>query len=198
MSSGPNPDPVEYVVLVDEQGNAVGQAEKWSVHHLETPLHLAFSCYVFDGEGRLLATRRALGKKVWPGVWTNSVCGHPQPGESMEAAIARRLEYELGMTAGRPEVLLPDYRYRAPAFEGVVENELCPVYVARATSEPRPNPDEVEEFDWVPWGDFVVHAREDAGSIYSWWCKDQVGRLMSDPRAAEIIRNHIGAGRSSG
>jgi isopentenyl-diphosphate delta-isomerase type 1 len=195
LSPGPDPGPVEYVVLVDESGRPVGQAEKWAAHNLETPLHLAFSCYVFDDSGRLLVTRRALTKKVWPGVWSNSVCGHPQPGESIQDAIARRLQYELGMTAERLEVLLPDYRYLAPAFEGVVENEFCPVYLARATSEPKPNPEEVEDFEWVPWNDFVVLAREDAGNTYSWWCKDQLGSLITDPHATEIIRNHIGTGR---
>lgn len=196
MSPGPDPGPVEYVVLVDESGRPVGKAEKWSSHHLETPLHLAFSCYVFDDSGRLLVTRRALSKKVWPGVWSNSVCGHPSPGESIPEAISRRLQYELGMTADRLEILLPDYRYQAPEFEGVVENEFCPVYLARATSEPKPNPEEVEDFEWVPWNDFVVLAREDAGNTYSWWCKDQLGSLITDLQATEIIRNHIGTGRS--
>ncbi len=58
LSPGPDPGPVEYVVLVDESGQPVGQAEKWASHHLDTPLHLAFSCYVFDDSGRLLVTRR--------------------------------------------------------------------------------------------------------------------------------------------
>ncbi len=130
-------------------------------------------------------------------MWSNTVCGHPQPGESIQDAIARRLQYELGMTADRLEVLLPDYRYLAPEFEGVVENEFCPVYLARARSEPKPNPDEVEDFEWVPWNDFVVLARGDSGNTYSWWCKDQLGRLITDPQATEIIRDRIGTGRGS-
>ena len=89
----------ELIVLVDESGTPIGSAEKLSSHHADTPLHLAFSCYVFDDEGRFLATRRSSQKKVWPGVWSNSVCGHPLPGEAVVAAIRRRLRYELGMTA---------------------------------------------------------------------------------------------------
>lgn len=99
-SEGPGKQPaIELIVLVDEKGNPIGEAEKWSSHHLQTPLHLAFSCYVFDGRGRLLVTRRAFGKKVWPGVWSNTVCGHPMPGERIEDAVAGRLHYELGMQA---------------------------------------------------------------------------------------------------
>lgn len=167
------------IVLVDEQGNPIGQAEKLSAHHAETPLHLAFSCYVFDGEGRLLVTRRAKSKKVWPGVWTNTVCGHPQPGESMEAAIQRRLDYELGMSAEAIEVVLPAYRYRAPPFNGVVENEFCPVHFARAASDPAPNPAEVEEYRWMAWAKFAAEAEGDAAGAYSWWCKDQLTHLKS-------------------
>jgi isopentenyl-diphosphate delta-isomerase type 1 len=174
------------IVLVDERGNPIGEAEKSSSHHDQTPLHLAFSCYVFDGAGRLLVTRRAGSKKVWPGVWTNSVCGHPQPGESMEAAIRRRLDYELGMSAGDIEVLLPAYRYRAPAFNGVVENEFCPVHFARAVSEPVPNPEEVEGIRWVRWPEFVAATENDAEGAYSWWCRDQVKQLKSHPLIAEL------------
>lgn len=183
MSPSPNQGTDELIVLVDEQGNPTGRSEKMSSHHLDTPLHLAFSCYVFDDRGRLLVTRRARGKKVWPGVWTNSVCGHPRPGESLEAAIARRLDYELGMTAGRPEVLLPAYRYRAPAFNGVVENEFCPVFAARAITDPQANPEEVEDLKWVSWADFVERARADHEGRYSWWCKDQLRQLTDgEPR----------------
>jgi isopentenyl-diphosphate delta-isomerase len=171
----------ELIVLVDEQGNATGSAEKWSSHHAETPLHLAFSCYVFDAGGAFLTTRRALPKKVWPGVWTNSVCGHPAPDESMIDAIQRRLDYELGMTATDIRVALPEHLYRAPAFAGIVEYEFCPVYVARAASDPRPNPLEVGACAWTDWEAFVAGAEADADDTYSWWCKNQLKELKDHP-----------------
>jgi isopentenyl-diphosphate delta-isomerase len=167
----------ERIVLVDERGIPIGSADKASSHHAQTPLHLAFSCYVFDRRGRFLATRRAAGKHVWPGVWTNSVCGHPAPGESMVAAIRRRLAQELGMAARGFEVALPTYRYISPPFNGVVENEFCPVFLARAASEPRPDPSEVDEIAWLAWDDFVSAARADTGDRFSWWCKDQLALL---------------------
>lgn len=172
---------MELIVLVDETGQPVGTADKLASHHAATPLHLAFSCYVFDDRGQLLVTQRAAGKKVWPTVWTNSVCGHPAPGETMDAAIARRLEYELGMTASDLSCALPDYRYTTPAYNGIIENEFCPVYVARATSLPRPNPLEVDDFRWMSWGDFLAGTTADTADTYSWWCKDQLRHLKAYP-----------------
>jgi isopentenyl-diphosphate delta-isomerase len=171
----------ELIVLVDERGRGIGSAEKGSSHHADTPLHLAFSCYVFDGWGRLLVTRRSEEKQVWPGVWSNTACGHPAPGEEIAAAVERRLHFELGMTAVDLRVVLPDYLYRAPPFRGIVEHEFCPVVFARAGSPPRPNPAEVQSCSWVRWHDFVRAAAEDTGDGYSWWCKDQLNALRGHP-----------------
>ena len=86
----------------------------------------------------MLVTRRAITKLTWPGVWTNSFCGHPAPGESMEDALARRAERELGLRITDIEVVLPDFRYRATDASGIVEYEICPVFRARAVDAPRP------------------------------------------------------------
>ncbi len=171
----------ELIVLVDEHGQPTGTAEKWSSHHADTPLHLAFSCYVFDESGAFLTTRRALTKKVWPGVWTNSACGHPAPDESFHDAIRRRVDYELGMTVRDIEVVLPDHLYRAPPFAGIVEYEFCPVFVARQASVPQPNPIEVGACAYIDWDEFVRRAQEDADDVYSWWCKNQLRELLEHP-----------------
>ncbi|MBA3724264.1 MAG: isopentenyl-diphosphate Delta-isomerase, partial [Candidatus Levybacteria bacterium] len=144
-------------------------------HHAHTPLHLAFSCYVFNAKGKFLLTQRALSKKVWPGVWTNSCCGHPGPGEQTDDAVKRRLQYELGLVPLTVQLVLPDFRYRTE-FNGIVENEICPVYTARVSSEPKPNPQEVEAYRWIPWEAFVANVTEHP-ERYSYWCVKQVAQL---------------------
>ncbi len=139
----------EHVVLLDSDRRPIGTALKSEVHTTETPLHLAFSCHIVDAEGRVLLTRRSLGKQAWPGVWTNSVCGHPAPGESMEDAVRRRSRYELGLDLEDLSLALPDFQYRAVDASGIVENEFCPVYTARTSSTPAPRPDEVAEYQWA-------------------------------------------------
>ncbi|MDJ1113516.1 isopentenyl-diphosphate Delta-isomerase [Microbacterium dauci] len=159
---------VEQVVLVDEDGREIGTAPKASVHGAATALHLAFSCHVFNEAGDVLVTRRALGKSTWPGVWTNSFCGHPAPAESVPDAVHRRAEHELGMTIDRLELVLPLFRYRAVDASGIVEHEICPVYTARAVSEPTPNPDEAIEYRWVDPGELGASLRATPWAFSPW------------------------------
>ena len=169
----------EQVVLVDETGAAIGTAPKLTVHGPDTPLHLAFSCYLVNPAGEVLITRRAAAKRTWPGVWTNSCCGHPRPGEAIEAAIRRRLLDELGVGVGRLDPILPQFRYRAVMADGTVENEICPVFAGRGLHLAiRPNPEEVAETRWVPWAAVVAMAA-DASQAVSPWCRSQVA-LMRD------------------
>jgi isopentenyl-diphosphate delta-isomerase len=137
------------VVLLDEEGQPIGTELKRRVHSADTPLHLAFSCHVVDSEGRVLVSRRALTKSTWPGVWTNSFCGHPRPGEAIVEAVHRRAEHELGLEIADVELVIPDFRYRAVDDSGIVEFEVCPVFTARAVSEPRLRADEVAAIEWV-------------------------------------------------
>src|ERR687897_2420315 len=101
------PTQLEEVVLLDADDRPIGRAPKSSVHGADTARHLAFSCHVFNDRGEVLVTRRALVKAAWPGVWTNSFCGHPAPGEDMVDAIRRRGRWELGIELTNVEQRLP-------------------------------------------------------------------------------------------
>ncbi|MBQ6641908.1 MAG: isopentenyl-diphosphate Delta-isomerase [Saccharopolyspora sp.] len=167
---------MERVVLLDEDGRAVGTTDKATVHHEETPLHLAFSCYLFNPRGELLLTRRALSKPTWPGVWTNTCCGHPGPAETPRDAVLRRLSDELGIEVGDVELVLPGFRYRAVMGNGVVENEMCPVFRAITEVTAHPNPAEVEEVRWVSWAQLTADVAGGTAEI-SPWAKLQIDEL---------------------
>jgi isopentenyl-diphosphate delta-isomerase len=169
----------ESVVLMSEAGEPIGVTPKSEVHTPTTALHLAFSLYLFDPEGRLLLTRRALGKRTWPGVWTNTCCGHPAPGEPMEDAVRRRVGQELGLELGDLTCVLPDFAYTAVDASGIMENEICPVYRATTVhpgTDPVPNPAEVMDWKWGAWDD-VVNAVGATPFVFSPWSVLQVERL---------------------
>src|SRR3972149_10435175 len=113
---------MELVVLVDDANNPIGTADKDTVHTTDTPLHQAFSLFFFNSRKQLLLTRRAPTKKAFPGVWTNTVCGHLAPDETPVAAATRRLKEELGIDGSKIKEVAP-YRYRFADVHGVVENE---------------------------------------------------------------------------
>lgn len=170
----------DLVILLDDDGNQVGTAPRATVHSQHTPRHLAFSCHVLDVGGRVLLTRRALTKVAWPGVWTNTCCGHPQIGETIIDAAVRRTHQELGLDLDprRMRVVLPGFSYRATDAGGIVEDELCPVVVARLSLpeelvELNPDPDEVEEVTWVGWQDMYGLARS-MPALLSPWAVEQM------------------------
>jgi isopentenyl-diphosphate delta-isomerase len=169
----------ELIILVDGQGNPIGTAPKLESHNENTPLHLAFSCYVFDNKGEFLVTQRAKSKKVFPGIWSNSCCGHPAPGEKVEKAIKRHLKFELGLSVEKLIAVLPDFRYTAE-MNGIVENEICPVYLARISGEPKPNKEEVENYHWLKWEEWVKETEENP-QRYSVWSVEQTRRLKNNP-----------------
>lgn len=159
---------VELVVLLTEDGTPCGTAPKADVHHTSTPLHLAFSCWIVDGAGRTLLTRRAAVKRTWPGVWTNSFCGHPGPGEEPADAVARRSVQELGAPVTDVQPLLPTFRYRAVMADGTVENEICPVFTARLAGDLALDPSEVDDYRWVDLAQLRAEVAAEPGPFSPW------------------------------
>lgn len=186
----------DQVVLLDEDGSPAGTADRVGVHGRATPLHLAFSVHLTDEAGRALLTRRALTKATWPGVWTNSCCGHPRPGEAVEDAIPRRVREELGAEITDLRPVLPDFRYRAVDASGVVENEICPVYTATITSEVDPDPAEVCEIAWAAPQD-VAAAVAAVPAVFSPWSAAQIPAMTAAPGSPYTTDARDSAGEAS-
>lgn len=176
---------MEYVVLVNDQNEVLGTANKETVHNSKTPLHRAFSLFLFNPKKELLLQQRSRYKKTWPLIWSNSCCGHPSPNETVEEAIVRRLEFELGIKNAELHEILPDFRYCA-SQDGVMENEICPVWIGFTEETPLPNHQEVENTSWVNWTDFFQGKLEEFEPI-SPWCKKQIELLNKNNKFRSII-----------
>ena len=136
----------EIVVLVDENDVQIGVQEKLAAHQAGN-LHRAFSVFIFNSEGKLLLQQRALTKYHSPGVWTNTCCSHPRPGESVLEAAHRRLPEEMGFDCEVTELFT--FTYRTPFTNGLTEYEYDHVLIGKYDKDPIPNPTEVEAFQWI-------------------------------------------------
>jgi isopentenyl-diphosphate delta-isomerase len=136
---------MEQVILVDEQDRVTGAMEKMEAHK-KAALHRAFSVFIFNERGEMLMQQRALDKYHSAGLWTNSCCSHPRPGEDTGQAAARRLQEEMGFDT--PLTKAFDFIYRADFENGLAEHEFDHVFIGTYGGLVQPDPREVCNFTW--------------------------------------------------
>ena len=136
----------EMVILVDKNDKEIGTEEKMKAHQ-EGKLHRCFSIFVFNPNGEMLLQRRAYSKYHSGGLWANTCCSHPRPGESVEQAAHRRLKEEMGFDCELKE--LSHFIYNAKLDHGLTEHEFDHVLIGKYDGEIRPNEDEVSEIMWI-------------------------------------------------
>lgn len=166
----------EMLILVDGNDVPVGFDTKLDIHK-RGALHRAFSVLIFDGRGRLMLQRRARRKYHSAGLWTNTCCGHPRPGEETGLAAKRRLREEMGFDCDLGKVAA--FTYRALLPNGLVEHEYDHVYVGRFDGEPEPDPAEASEWRWLDTTALreAVAARPDDFTI---WFREMLARAPHD------------------
>lgn len=135
----------EMVLLVDEHDRELGRAPKSQVHRTGER-HRAVSVFLFDDRGRTLLQRRADGKYHSPGLWSNTCCGHPRPGESAMDAARRRLREEMGIECELTHVAT--FEYRAEVGQGLLEHEVDHVFRGTFLGAPTPDSEEVGGWKW--------------------------------------------------
>jgi len=168
---------VETVVLVDGGDRETGRAEKLWAHRNGGVRHRAFSAMVRNGRGEWLLQRRAAGKYHFPGLWSNTCCSHPRPGESVEAAAHRRLAEELGMDCPLEEAFA--FEYRATSEEtGLSEHEVDHVLIGRWDGEPSPAAEEVGAVRWAG-TEALAAEMESAPERFTPWFRRLWGELRA-------------------
>ena len=138
---------MENVILVNDQDEEIGQLEKLSAHK-QGLLHRAFSIFIFNSNQELLLHKRADGKYHSPGLWTNTCCSHPRPGEKTIDAANRRLMEEMGMHCDLKHAF--SFTYRAELDQGLTEHEFDHVFIGVSNDSPKPNPEEVSDWKYLP------------------------------------------------
>jgi isopentenyl-diphosphate Delta-isomerase len=166
----------EQLILVDEGNRAVGTAPKQAVH-LTGLLHRAFSIFMVDERGQILLQQRNPRKYHSGGLWANSCCGHPRPGERTLTAARRRLNEELGVTD--PLTFGFFARYRGELGNGMRENELVYVYFGRLRMRPQPDPAEVARLELAGVGE-VGRRIQRKPDDFAFWLKHYFRNHRSD------------------
>jgi isopentenyl-diphosphate Delta-isomerase len=133
----------EEVILVNEQDVQTGTSEKMEAHR-KALLHRAFSIFIFNGKGEMLLQQRALGKYHSPGLWTNTCCSHPHPGEEVEEAAVRRLNEEMGFSTSLKKIF--DFIYRTEFDNGLTEYEFDHVFTGIYNGALNPDKGEVNDY----------------------------------------------------
>jgi isopentenyl-diphosphate delta-isomerase len=133
---------VEQVILVNEQDEQTGTAEKMQAHFTGA-LHRAFSIFIFNSKGEMLLQQRATGKYHSSGLWTNTCCSHPAPGEDTIIAANRRLQEEMGFTVPLEKAV--EFTYKASFENGLTEHEFDHVFIGNYDGEIKPNNSEVKD-----------------------------------------------------
>ena len=153
------------IVLVDRGDLEIGTTDKLTAHR-EGALHRAFSIFVFDRLDRLLLQCRASGKYHSGGLWSNTCCSHPRPGETPLDAGRRRLQEEMGFACNLADGY--SFVYRAELDGGLVEHELDHVLVGRFDGTPSPDPNEVQGWRWERVGDIRRDIARSPGNYTVW------------------------------
>ena len=137
---------MEHVILVDGTDKELGTMEKMEAHRVGA-LHRALSVFIYNDAGEMLLQRRNPEKYHSGGLWTNTCCSHPRPGEDVKPAAARRLMEEMGIETELREIF--SFTYKAPFENGLTEHEFDHVFIGFSNDLPIPNPDEVAEYRYV-------------------------------------------------
>lgn len=164
------------VILVNLHDEPVGTATKEEAHR-RGDLHRAFSVFLYH-ENRLLIQQRAFHKYHSGGLWANTCCSHPRPGEELEEAVKRRLKEEAGIECEVKEIF--SFVYKHQFAEDLYEHEYDHVFLGEYCGEPLPDPEEIEAFRWISFGDLKRELAEEPEKYAPWF-------VIAAPRVLRVI-----------
>lgn len=174
---------MDKVILVDKKNRKIGEMEKLEAHQ-KGLLHRAFSIFVFNNENQLLLQRRNPQKYHSGGLWTNTVCSHPAPGESYITAVHRRLKEEMGFDCS--PVKLGCFVYKAVFENGLTENEYDCIFAGRYDEEIKPDPTEIADSCWLSLEEVRIDIKNKPDQ-YTFWFK----KIFEDKETFCLLQDYI-------
>lgn len=168
-------NPKQQVILVDQDNKEIGIEEKIKAHK-EGKLHRAFSVCVFNSQGKLLLQKRAEGKYHSAGLWTNTCCSHPRPGETAEQAAHRRLKEEMGFDCKLKEAFVFIYQFKFD--NGLTEYEYDHVFLGKYDGSITPDSKEVADWKWIM-PEKLKRDIQKHPENYTYWFKISIDRIIS-------------------
>jgi len=178
---------LDQLIVVDREDRELNALSKAVCHDGQGVCHRAFSVFIFDGQGRVLIHKRSQFKRLWPEFWSNSCCSHPRWQEPVEKAVTRRVEEELGMSLSALSFVYK-FEYHASFGEVGSEWEICHVFLARSRSEVKPEPTEIEAWQWVEPHDLGKEIRENPDR-FTPWMKMEWEHLQNHKLVEPYLRN---------
>ncbi|HRZ27249.1 MAG TPA: isopentenyl-diphosphate Delta-isomerase [Spirochaetota bacterium] len=159
----------DQLILVDYDNNPTGQSDKLRAHR-EGLLHRAFSVFLFDSQNRLLIQKRHSDKYHSAGLWSNTCCSHPYPGEDTAVAARRRLREEMGIECNISEIFVFHYEARLDG-SGLIENEIDHVFVGLYNGPVLFDPVEIEDIRWVAKDELMNDMKNNSNHYTVWFRK---------------------------
>jgi len=156
----------QQVILVDEHDNAIGFMDKMEAHQ-KGLIHRAFSIFIFNSRGEMLLQQRALSKYHSAGLWSNSCCSHPYPGEEINDAATRRLKEELGFETSLEKIF--EFTYHVSFENGLVENEFDHVFVGHYDGNIKMNSEELNDYAFKPMEQIRMELKKEPENYTEWF-----------------------------
>ena len=178
---------IEKVILVDENDNEIGEIEKMEAHE-KAVLHRAISVFIFNSQGEWLLQQRTFDKYHSKGLWTNTSCSHPAPGETSLEAAHRRVDQEMGLASVLTEIF--HFTYIQELENNLTEHEIDHVFWGVTDNVPEPHPAEVMSYKYINFNDLKVDMNLNPDNYTAWFklIFERVGEMMNSQKI-ELIAN---------
>jgi len=163
------------VIIVDKNDNQIGTEEKIAAHR-KGLLHRCFSIFLFNSKGELLLQKRAKGKYHSGGLWSNTCCSHPRPNKNLKKEAQRRLKEEMGIEVDLKEIFT--FIYKAKLGD-LIEYEFDHVFFGEFDGNPKPNPEEAEDWKWIKTEKLKKDVKENPDK-YTHWFKLILNRALKE------------------